>query len=64
MEMVINPLSGVLGAEVTGLDLKSDLDVDTVAALDAALAEYIVVCIRDQQLDADSFIEVSACLAR
>lgn len=59
MAMKITPLSDVLGAEVTGLDLKTDLDGDTVAALDAALAENIVLCIRDQDLDADSFLEVS-----
>ena len=59
MEIAINPLSDVLGAEVTGLDLKADLNANTVRVLNAALAEHIVVCIRDQQLDADSFIEVS-----
>ena len=59
MEIAINPLSDVLGAEVTGFDLKADLNANTLRVLNAALAKHIVVCIRDQQLDADSFIEVS-----
>jgi len=60
MAMEITPLSDVLGAEVTGLDLKKDLDAGAITALNAALAEHIVVCVRDQNMDADEFLDVTA----
>jgi len=44
------PVSGVLGAEVHGLDLATTLDDATVAALRAAFNEHQVLFFRDQQL--------------
>ena len=48
MAMAIRPLGETMGAEVTGLDLKKPQDAGTIAALNDALAEHIVLCIRDQ----------------
>ena len=43
------PLTGSLGAEVTGVDLANVSDQD-MATLDTLLDEYLVLCIRDQSL--------------
>lgn len=58
--MKITPLSDVMGAEITGIDLEQAAgDPDTIAALNDALAKYVVICVRDQTLEAKEFIEVS-----
>ena len=44
------PVSGVLGAEVRGLDLAADLDDGTVAELRDAFCEHQVLFFRDQDL--------------
>ena len=44
------PVSGVLGAEVRGLDLAADLDDGTVADLRDAFCEHQVLFFRDQDL--------------
>jgi len=44
------PVSGVLGAEVRGLDLAADLDDGTVADLRSAFCEHQVLFFRDQEL--------------
>jgi taurine dioxygenase len=44
------PVSGVVGAEVRGLDLAGDLDDATVADLRAAFCEHQVLFFRDQEL--------------
>lgn len=49
----IEPLSGSLGAEVSNLDLRNDLDDETVAALRALLLEKLVLVFPDQALSAD-----------
>lgn len=49
----IEPLSGSLGAEVSHIDLRSDLDQETVAALRALLLEKLVLVFPDQALSAD-----------
>ncbi|MCY4544955.1 MAG: TauD/TfdA family dioxygenase [Gemmatimonadetes bacterium] len=42
------PTGGALGAEVTGLDLRRDLDEDTVGRLRAAFLDHCVLFFRDQ----------------
>ena len=49
--MDVLPLTGVLGAEITGIDLASDLSDQQVAELRAAMCEHQVVIIPDQDLD-------------
>ena len=49
----IRPLSAALGAEVRGVDLSKPLDDATVAAIEDAWHEHIVLLFRDQNIDAD-----------
>jgi len=48
--MKISPLSDVMGAEVTGVDLNR-LTADERAELNQALLDHLVLCVRDQRLD-------------
>lgn len=48
--MEILPLSGALGAEITGLDLSRPLDGASVAAVRRVLLDHLVVFFRDQHL--------------
>ena len=45
--MIIRPLTGLIGAEITGLDM-NDLDEVSLAELDRAFAKHLVLCVRDQ----------------
>ena len=47
-------ISGSLGAEVSGVDLSSELDDHTIAGIRAGLLEYLVLVFRDQSLDPGS----------
>ena len=49
----IEPLSGSLGARVGGLDLRRDLDPETVAALRTLLLDRLVLLFPDQHLSPD-----------
>ena len=46
------PLTGVIGAEIHGVDLRDDLDDKTIAEILAALEAHLVIFFRDQKLDA------------
>jgi len=49
----VQPLSPVLGAAVTGLDLRQPLDDQTKRAVYEAFVRYHVLCFRDQHLSPD-----------
>ena len=49
----IESMSGSLGAQVAGLDLRKDLDPETVSALRALLLERLVLLFPDQHLSPD-----------
>ncbi len=49
----VEPISGVLGAVVRGIDLARELDDDTIAAIRAAFVSHQVLFFRDQQLTAE-----------
>jgi len=53
----VKPLSPVLGAEVTGVDLGKPLDDATVAAIETALDEHLVVVLPDQTLTPAAFTD-------
>ncbi|MEM7406056.1 MAG: TauD/TfdA family dioxygenase [Pseudomonadota bacterium] len=55
----IVPSSGSLGAEVRGVDLALPLDDATVAVIDAAWREHLVLVLRDQHIDDDQLIAFS-----
>ncbi len=57
MELAIQPLTPVLGAEVTGLDLKQAMPESTTERLNAALADYSVLVIRNQQFTAGEYLD-------
>ena len=57
--MQIEPLGDVLGAAVTGIDLSVPADAYTAAALDQALTDHIVLCIRGQDLEPKAFTDAS-----
>ncbi len=49
----IRPMTGVLGAEIDGIDLSAELSDDTIAAIRAALVEHHVIVFRNQDLTMD-----------
>ncbi|MCG8548322.1 MAG: TauD/TfdA family dioxygenase [Alphaproteobacteria bacterium] len=56
MSLAIRSLSPVMAAEVTGVDLRDPaLDADTIARLNDAFHENIVLCIRDQAFEPAQF---------
>src|SRR3984957_9456778 len=55
----IRPLSSVLAAEVTGLDLSQPLDAATRRDVHNAFVRYQVLCFRDQRLSKDQQIAFS-----
>ena len=56
--MIIRPLTGLIGAEITGLDMKN-LDEASLEALDKAFASHLVLCIRDQALTPSDLLDIT-----
>ncbi len=52
-QATVEPLSGSLGVLVSGLDLRRDLDAETVKELRALVLERLVLVFPDQSLSAD-----------
>lgn len=52
----ITPLSGTIGAEVTGVDLRRMADPTVGERLNRALVEHIVLVIRGQEFTAEEFL--------
>ena len=50
-ELTVSPITGTIGAELSGVDLAQELSDETVAAIRAALVANRVVFFRDQTLD-------------
>jgi taurine dioxygenase len=53
MTVAIAPLTSAIGAEVTGVDLRADLDDATIDAVRGALLQHLVLFFRDQPLEPD-----------
>jgi taurine dioxygenase len=51
MSLEVVPMAGRIGAEVHGLDLAKPLDAETVAAVEAALHEHLVLFFPKQRMD-------------
>lgn len=49
--LTIEPVTPLIGAEVSGVDLRQELAAETVAALRAALLKHKVLFFRDQPID-------------
>ena len=54
--MTVKALSPALGAEVSGLDLRTALDAETIKQLNHCLLEHIVVVIRAQQFTPAEYV--------
>lgn len=50
----VTPIAGALGAELSNIDLSSDLTDDNVGAVRQALLDYGVIFFRDQDFDTDA----------
>jgi taurine dioxygenase len=53
MDLEIRPLSRIIGAEISGVDLSRELDAETVGAIRAAWLDHMVVVFPDQHMDED-----------
>ena len=58
-KLAIQPVSPVLGAEITGLDISKPVDGETVSKLRRALAEHCVLIVRNQNLSPEQHIAFS-----
>ena len=45
----VRPISGALGAEISGVDMAQDLDAEVVSEVRHALLEHLVIFLRDQK---------------
>ena len=52
----VAPIAGALGAEISGVDLSTDLTDDVVAEIRRAWLEHLVVFFRDQRLEPAEFL--------
>lgn len=59
MSIKIEPLSDALGAEVSGLDLTTDLNSETVGALREAFLTYHMLCLRSEPLEPSRFVALA-----
>ncbi|MGH7096010.1 MAG: TauD/TfdA dioxygenase family protein [Stellaceae bacterium] len=60
----ICPVSGSIGAEITGIDLAGPLDDDLVAALRRAWLDHLVIVFRDQDLPPERLLAVARRFGR
>jgi len=54
--IAVHPIAGPLGAEISGVDLGTDLDEATVADIRRAWLEHLVIFFRDQDLSPAKFL--------
>ncbi|MDC1172810.1 TauD/TfdA family dioxygenase [Alphaproteobacteria bacterium] len=47
----VEPISGAIGADIFNVDISQPLDREVFQELRSAFLEYLVICIRDQQLE-------------
>jgi len=57
----VRPLAGALGAEIFGVDLRREIDRDTVAEIHRAHLEYLVIFFRDQRISDDDLARFGRC---
>ena len=60
----VRPLSGNIGAEIFGVDLRQPLDPAEVAAIRTALLRWKVVFFRDQDITRDQQIAFGSCFGK
>ena len=57
--LIVQPVSGALGAEISGVDLAAGLGDSEVSAIRQALLDHLVVFFRGQQLTTEQFLRVA-----
>jgi taurine dioxygenase len=60
LKFKIRILSPALGAEINGLDLREDLDIETVEALRVVWLEHLMLLFRDQELSEADEVRVAS----
>lgn len=61
-ELVVEPLSGAIGAQIHGVDLSQPLDKGTVRAIRQAWLAYLVIFFRDQDINAQQQLNFARCI--
>jgi hypothetical protein len=56
--LTVTPLTGAIGAEITGIDLKS-MSAEEESTLEQAFLDHLVVCIRDQELTPADLLDLT-----
>ena len=56
--MQIQPITGLFGAEITGVDLTGGISPEVAQGLRDALAEHLVIVLRDQPIGPDRHREL------
>ena len=62
-QIQVDPVSGALGAEISGVDLRAAIDDDLVAEIRSALLVNHVLFFRDQELDPEAHARVGSLFA-
>src|SRR5689334_21516972 len=52
--IVVEPVTPIIGAEISGVDLSRPLDAETFAEIRAAIRKWRVIFFRDQELSNDA----------
>ena len=58
-QATVTPITGALGAEVTGIDLSKPLSEKDLGFVNEAIAEHLVVCFRGQSMDPASLLALT-----
>ena len=59
MALTIKSLSGVMGAEITGINLSQPLDDATKIEINQAFLDHQILCFRDQSFDLPGFLDAA-----
>ena len=54
-KVVVKPITSVIGAEISGVDLRTPLDPQTVTTIKSAWYQYAISLLRDQHLSEGTF---------
>ena len=58
-KLKITPLSKIMGAEISGIDLRHKIENSIMNQIIQAISDYLVICIKNQKLTPKQLVEVS-----
>ena len=61
MTLEVQPLGDAAGAEILGLDFNTPLDEAVVETVNRTFLDHHAVCIRDQDITLERYLDVAAC---